>query len=112
MKSLNELLNSAEAKDFLFRAEQNMLPKMRDSAMSLVIGCDPEDVDIKLCLEVGAAVLMDKPLLIVVPPGRKISAGLRRVATEVVELDISKPESQAKFKQAFDRVMAKGKAKP
>lgn len=30
-KSLEDLLNMSEAKDFLFRAEQEMLPKMRGS---------------------------------------------------------------------------------
>lgn len=111
-QSLEELLNTAEAKDFLFRAERDMLPKMRDSVISLVIGCDPEEVDIKLCLEVGAAILMDKPLLVCVPPGRKISAGLVRVATEVIELDISTPEASAKFKEAVDRLVKIGEAKP
>ena len=78
-----------------------MFPKMKASVMSLVIGS--EKPDIKLALEVGAAILFDKPLLIVVPPGRTISASLRRVATLVLEdFDFTAPDAQAKLGQALD----------
>jgi hypothetical protein len=105
-KSFDELLNESEVKDFLFRAERDMLPKMKASAMSLVIGA--EHADIKLALEVGAAILFDKPLLVVVPPGRLIPEGLRRVATLVLEdFDFTAPGSQAKLKQAIDTMMGR-----
>lgn len=102
--SFDELLNEGEVKDFLFRAERDMLPKMKASCMSVVIGA--EDSDIKLALEVGAAILFDKPLLVVVPPGRIIPAGLRRVATLVLdEFDFTAPDAQARLKQAIDTMM-------
>ena len=100
-KSLDELLNEGEVKDFLFRAERDMFPKMKASVMSLVIGSEKPDV--KLALEVGAAILFDKPLLIVVPPGRTIPASLRRVATVVLEeFDFTAPDSQARLKLAIE----------
>ena len=82
--SFEDLLNLAEMRDFLFRAQRDMFPKMQASALSLVIGSDEPDA--KLALEVGAAVLFDKPLLLVIPAGRVVSASLRRAATEIVEV--------------------------
>lgn len=101
--SFDELLEQGAAKDFLYRAERDMLPKMKASAMSLVIGADTPDI--KLCLEVGAAILFDKPLLIIVPPGRTISKGLQRVASAVVELDVEAPDAMEKFGVAFKEMM-------
>lgn len=104
--SLDELLNQSEVKDMLFRAEREMFPKMRDSAMSLIIGTS--ECDAKLALEVGAAVLLDKPLLVVIIPGRTISATLRRVATHVVEIDMfGDPDAQKKLKVAVALVLNK-----
>ena len=102
--SFDELLDTGEAKDFLFRAERDMFPKMKASVMSLVIGA--ENADAKLALEVGAAVLFDKPLLVIVPKGRVIPQGLRKVATLIVEdFDFAAPDSQARLQRAVETMM-------
>lgn len=102
--NFENLLNQAEVKDFLHRAERDMFPKMKGSAMSLVINDDKPDA--KLALEVGAAILFDKPLLVVVPRGSAVSAALRRVATKVIEIDdFSSPDAQVKLQCAIDDVL-------
>jgi len=84
-KSFEDLLNQSEVKDWLHRAERDMFPKMKGSVLSLVIGTDKPDA--KLALEVGAAVLFDKPLIVVLQKGVTIPAGLRRIAHTIVEID-------------------------
>lgn len=70
--------------DFYERARTDLMPKMRESALCVTILGDP---DPKLCMEVGAAVLMGKPIVVVAQQGRTIPESLRSVAMSVVELD-------------------------
>ena len=76
------------AEDFFQRAKRVTFPKLKASAMSLMIVSDP---DPKLCLELGAAILFDKPILALVPRGQTCPLSLRTVAHKVLE--ISNPPS-------------------
>jgi len=83
-----------------FRRE--VLPKILDSAMFLSIGTAVGEFDVKQATELGAALLCDKPLLLVVPPGRTISERLRRAADIVLDdFDVSRPESQERITTAL-----------
>jgi hypothetical protein len=70
--------------DFLERARREMFPKMKGSAMSMMIVDEP---DPKLCLELGAAILFDKPILCIVPKGRHVPLALRTIAHRIIEVD-------------------------
>ncbi len=103
-RSLDDMLDEPDVKAWLDRAVTEMFPKMQGSVMSLIVGA--EHPDAKLALEVGAAVLLDKPLLIIIPRGAKFSNTLRSVATEVVEIDDMKdPASQAAVRAAIELVL-------
>ena len=91
-----------EAQAFLEHSKKDMMPKMKESAMSITIF--HPDPDPKLCVELGAAILYDKPLIILVPPGRIVPNNLRRVASAIVEGDIDDPAVQQKMQQAIDHV--------
>jgi hypothetical protein len=45
------------------------------------------DTDIKFAVELGLAILLDKPVVAIAFPGRAVPPGLRRVAHSVIELD-------------------------
>lgn len=61
----------------------NLTPKIRQSAM--VVQIAPDVPDPKSAVELGYSTLLDKPLVVVVPPGRKIPEHLARAADELVE---------------------------
>lgn len=90
--------NEAALKKLLESAQRDMFPKMEQSLFVLVIACEAPDA--KIALEIGAAVLLDKPLLIVVPKGRTISPGLRRIARSIVEVDCESPEAREQIRKA------------
>lgn len=105
-RSFDELLNQSEVKDWLFRAEREMFPKMEGAAISLVISSEKPDA--KLALEVGAAILFGKPLIIVHKKGETVPVNLRRVASAVVEIDdFQSPEGQRKLIAALESARAK-----
>lgn len=72
---------------FFRRAERELLPKLRESAAFLGIS-PPDDLtpDPKFCLELGMAIMLGKPIIILVARGRSLprDSALFRVADEVV----------------------------
>lgn len=51
-----------------------------------------DEVDVKFAVELGLAIMLDKPLLIVAQPGAHVPERLRQVAGKVVEVDIDTRE--------------------
>lgn len=56
---------------------------------------DPE-ADPRPLFHLGAAIMLDKPLILMVPHGSEIPAKLRLVADLLLEVDRSDPEAMAK----------------
>jgi hypothetical protein len=64
-----------------------MVPKLTDSAVALSI-VPPGDGDVKYWVELGASIMLDKPIIVVAAPDRVIPVRLRRVADAVVIADL------------------------
>jgi hypothetical protein len=62
---------------------------LADSAVSLTIYSG--GVDGKLALELGASVLLDKPIIVMVAPGAKVPKKVVRVADKIIEADLDDP---------------------
>lgn len=79
---------------FVKRAEGSLVPQMQDShiAMQIYTG----KIDCKFAMEVGVAILLDKPIIVTVAPGCEIPEKLAKVADRFVELDPKNPEDTAK----------------
>lgn len=89
--------------EFFQQAKDEMFPKMEASAFALAILDTPTP---KLCMELGAAVLFDKPLiLIVTDPEMKIPANLKRVASAIVVGHPSDPAIQKQLQDAMTAVI-------
>lgn len=70
---------------FIDDVRKNTLQQMASSAF--VISLVPKgDVDVKFAVELGLAIMLDKPIIAVVMAGGKIPARLRKVADIVVTL--------------------------
>jgi hypothetical protein len=83
------------------RLRKELIPKMRDSAVTLIIGPDLErsDFDIDFAVQIGAAILLEKPLLVVVPEGRVLPPKLAAVADRVIVLREEKAATQDEIRQ-------------
>jgi hypothetical protein len=102
MSAFDDLFDDPELARYLEHAEKDMLPKMKSSALTIIITAEP---DIKLCCEVGAAVMYDKPFVLLVPPGRRVPANLRRLASVIVEGDVTDPGVMKRLQRALENVM-------
>jgi hypothetical protein len=83
----------------------DMLPKMEDSAIVCSIMPSGEG-DVKFWVELGASIMLDKPIVIVAFENRDVPAKLRRVADEVVICPEGvNPEASQELVDALRRVL-------
>lgn len=87
-----------EFEKYVDHFRRDAVQKMHESAyvMSLV----PGEFDVKFATELGAAIMMDKPLLAVVMPGAKVTRKLKLVADHIVEADLDTEEGREKVAAA------------
>jgi len=95
-------------------AEDGLVEKIVESAFVMVT--DAHNPDLRIALEIGVAILFEKPLLIVVPKDQAamLPRRVRELADEVVEMDglnLSHPLNQAKMIAALSRIIDKLKRK-
>lgn len=85
----------------------DMKPKLEESA--LVCQLVPDDVgEVKFWVELGASIMMDKPIVAVAFEGRQIPKKLRMIADEIVILpEGATPEGAVELEEAFERVAKK-----
>lgn len=87
-------------KDF----RENGLPKIQGSATSMLLySGDGTDFDVKQATELGAMLLLDKPIILIALPGAKIPTRLRRAADRVLEdYHLEDPDSWHLLREALD----------
>jgi hypothetical protein len=64
-----------------------------------------ETVDVKFAVELGAAIMLDKPILAVIRPGVQVPGKLAAVVDEFVEADLDIEEGQRHFAEAVKRFL-------
>jgi hypothetical protein len=75
--------STVEGMGFIKAATEDALPKIKASGLTIQIA-PGDDPDAKIAVELGFTVLLGKPIILVVPPGRDVPAGLLRLADRVV----------------------------
>jgi len=88
-----------ERHPFFQHARNSTFPMIEGAYNALMIldGGKPHP---KFCLELGAAIMFDKPILLLVLPGVEIPLGLRTIANKIVEVadnDPKSPETQRRL---------------
>lgn len=69
----------------VIHVRQDLFPKMNECGMNVVLHPKrAEDVDVKLAVEIGLGLMLDKPIILVVPYGTKVSKRMERVADAIV----------------------------
>lgn len=80
---MRDPFDDARARAWADDVSARLVPRMK--ASEAVATVFTGRVDVKLAVETGVAVLLDKPLILVVPPGVKIPDKLVRIADRIVE---------------------------
>jgi hypothetical protein len=104
---MNERQQDRAWADYSARFRQTILPALVDAThlLTIVSGSDPADIDLRAATELGLMLLLDKPLVVVVPVGETIPAALRRAAHVVLdEFDVTDPACQDQIVAALERI--------
>ena len=84
----------------------DMVPKLESSAVSISLVPEDGEGDVKFWVELGASIMLDKPILAVVLGGRRIPARLERVADEIVVLPAGvDPAGSQELAAAVERML-------
>jgi hypothetical protein len=87
---------------------RDVLPALLDSAKLIMVHDDRDSLDgldLRAATEMGLMLLLDKPLIIVVPRGGTVGGALRRAAAVVVEdFDADDPDAQDRMAAAIRSV--------
>lgn len=91
-----------ELQRWMAHVRHQVLPKIDASAMTMVVAPSGEP-DIKIAVELGLSILLNKPIIAVVSPGQVPPPGLARVAHETVVMDPADSTASAEAIQAAMR---------
>lgn len=92
-------------REFAEHVLKETLPNMKESAMFMTIAPLKEEMaDVRQAVEIGMAIMLDKPLIVIVPPGRHIAQKLVRIADHVITADITTEAGREHIAQAIKEV--------
>lgn len=101
---MSDWIDNPEARAWAERALDDLLPKLRESAMTVSIVPDEANVgSIKFAVELGLSIMLDKPIVLAVQPGQRVPEHLTRVADDIVEINGS-ADLADRLKDAFERI--------
>lgn len=90
--------DSDDFREWAAYIRDEVAPKIAESAAT--VSLVPDESDVKFAVELGLSIMMDKPIVAVVVPGRAIPAKLAGVADRIIEYDDSDPAGTAQRLQA------------
>lgn len=85
---------------------EEVLEAMESSAFVASI-VTPAKTDIKFAVELGIAIMLEKPLVILVTPGAHCPPKLRLIADAVVDVDFETEEGREEFLRVMTEVKKK-----
>lgn len=91
---------------------EGLLPQMEGShvCVTIVPRSGADGIDAKFCVELGAMIMLDKPILAIVHPDLEVPQKLKLVADEILRADISTEyERIATVAQEFAERVTSGK---
>lgn len=99
--------NDPGTKEWVERVRTTLVPMLDESAISIMLGPDVGSADVKFAVELGMSILLDKPIMVVALPGRKVPDKLRMLADAIVTADISTEAGQRELHAAITAMRAR-----
>lgn len=86
--------NTDAFREFAQRTLSRTLPKILDSAYVITIAPEAGTAEIQMAVEIGLAILHEKPLIVMAQDGRVHGEKLLRIADHVVRGDLTTEEGR------------------
>lgn len=93
--------------DFAERVHNELVPMIKDSSAFIsIVPIGPDRVDVKFAVELGVAIMLNKPIIACIQPGTKVPDKLVKVADKIVELDLDDPTQRERLNTAISEVIS------
>lgn len=80
--------------EFVAYQHKHTVKAMESSAYVMSLIPAAEKVDVKFAVELGLAIMLDKPIIAMVQPGVTVPPGVRKVARAVIVADLDTEEGK------------------
>ena len=90
---------------FVKHFREDALSKMTESAFVMHLVPSADHFDVKFAVELGASIMLDKPMMAVVMPGAEVPPKMRAVCDQIVELDMDTEDGRKKLQAAITKMM-------
>ena len=87
---MDDPFDTPEGREWRQHVNHKLRPMIEDSGSCIALFPQGEP-DAKMAVELGFMVLLDKPIVLVVPPGAQVPEKLVKVADVIVDGDITQP---------------------
>ena len=81
-----DVFESGEGREWAERVRRELVPMIEESAITVSVAPPSGEFDVKIAVELGVSILLDKPIIAVIPAGRTASPALLRVADRTFEM--------------------------
>jgi hypothetical protein len=90
--------------DWSRRVRRELIPRLQNTRVMLnMVPENSLDADVKYAVELGLAIMLNKPIILLVQPGTRVPERLVRVADRIIEADMHDPIVRV---QVADRIKA------
>lgn len=101
-----DLWDRPEAKAWREQHNRELLPMVRDSAVSMMLWPSDDEPDAKLAVELGFILLLGKPLVVLKPAGANVPAHLARLCEAIIEYDQLDETVMERVMAEYRRILA------
>ncbi|MGH9001499.1 MAG: hypothetical protein ACRDYV_00055 [Acidimicrobiia bacterium] len=101
----DDLYDDPAARAWARDVREELLPKLTASAVVCSLVPRDGEPDPKFCVELGMSIMLDKPIIAVVTPGRKAPERLARVADRIIEADLDTAAGRDRLAASLNAAM-------
>lgn len=92
---------------FAAHQREHTVKAMESSAYVISLIPSADKVDVKFAVELGMAIMLDKPIIAMVQPGVDIPPGIRKIATAIIVADLDTETGQQQATRQLKEAMAR-----
>lgn len=104
-----DLNDDPEFRRWAKRVKAELVPMIESSEMTVSLCPVSEKIDVKFSVELGVSIMLDKPIIAVVPAGMPVPERLVRVADEIIEWHDDPKVLSPRITEAVERVGRRNK---
>lgn len=94
-----------EFREFSDHVRDELVPRLRGSAMTVSLYTIGARTDVKFAVELGLSIMLDKPIIVVVAPGVVVPEKMIKIADEIVEATVGDENFTPRLNAAIERVL-------